>query len=113
MKKIGVMFGLFMLAVIVVSVAGSGNYSPSNSAVEGNFLGVLIADGSPRPPFPPAQAFDDSLRQQLSPPTTALNGSPRPPFPPTLVADGSPRPPFPPAAFDGSPRPPFPPRLSA
>jgi len=85
MKKIGVVFGSFMAAVIVISVAGSGNYSPSNSAVERNFAGAFIADGSPRPPVPP----------------------------PPLIADGSPRPPVPPATFDGSPRPPVPPALSA
>ncbi len=85
MKKIGVVFGLFILAaVIVVPVAGSGNYSPGNSAVEGNFAGAFIADGSPRPPYPPM-----------------------------LIVDGSPRPPYPPATFDGSPRPPYPPSLSA
>ena len=85
MKKIGVMFGLFILAAaIVIPVAASGNYSPSNSAVEGNFAGTFIADGSPRPPYPP-----------------------------TLIVDGSPRPPYPPATFDGSPRPPYPPGLSA
>jgi hypothetical protein len=84
MKKISVMVGLCMLAAVFVPVAGSGNYSPSNFAVERNLKGFLIADGSPRPPFPPA-----------------------------LVADGSPRPPFPPATIDGSPRPPFPPGVSA
>jgi len=86
MKKIGVVFGSFILAAaIVISVVGSGNYSPSNSAVERNFAGALIADGSPRPPVPP----------------------------PPLIADGSPRPPVPPATFDGSPRPPVPPGQSA
>ena len=85
MKKIGVVFGLFIAAVLVVSVAGSGNYSPSNLAVEQNLAGALLADGSPRPPIPPQ----------------------------TLLVDGSPRPPIPPAMFDGSPRPPFPPGLSA
>jgi hypothetical protein len=86
MKKIGVLFGLFILAafIAVAAVAVSGNYSPSNSAVEGNFAGTFIADGSPRPPYPP-----------------------------TLIVDGSPRPPYPPATFDGSPRPPYPPGLSA
>jgi hypothetical protein len=84
MKKIGVVFGLFILpALIVVPVAGSGNYSPGNSAVERNLPGVILADGSPRPPVPP------------------------------LVVDGSPRPPVPPATFDGSPRPPVPPGVSA
>jgi hypothetical protein len=53
MKKIGVVFGLFIAAVMVVSVAGSGNYSPSNFAVEQNLAGALLADGSPRPPLPP------------------------------------------------------------
>jgi hypothetical protein len=70
MKKIGVVFGLFIAAVMVVSVAGSGNYSPSNFAVEQNLAGALLADGSPRPPIPPA-IFD---------------GSPRPPLPPGLSA---------------------------
>jgi hypothetical protein len=85
MKKIGVLFGSFILAALVVgSVAGSGNYSPSNSAVERNLAGAFIADGSPRPPVPPM-----------------------------LVVDGCPRPPVPPATFDGSPRPPVPPELSA
>ena len=83
MKKIGVVFGLFIAAILVVSVAGSGNYSPSNLTVELNLARVLLADGSPRPPIPP---------------------------PPPLVVDGSPRPPIPP---DGSPRPPLPPNLSA
>jgi hypothetical protein len=85
MKKIGVAFGLFMAVVMVVFVAGSGNYSPSNFSVEQNLAGALLADGSPRPPIPP----------------------------PPPVVDGSPRPPIPPAMFDGSPRPPFPPGLSA
>ena len=71
MKKIGVVFGSFILAAaIVISVVGSGNYSPSNFAVEQNLAGALLADGSPRPPIPPAM-FD---------------GSPRPPFPPGLSA---------------------------
>ena len=85
MKKIGVVFGLFMAAILVVSVGASGNYSPSNVAVEQNLAGALLADGSPRPPIPP----------------------------PPLIVDGSPRPPIPPAMLDGSPRPPFPPGLSA
>ena len=86
MKKIGVVFGLFIAAVLVVSVAAaSGNYSTSNFAVEQNLAGALLADGSPRSPIPPQ----------------------------TLLVDGSPRPPIPPAMFDGSPRPPFPPGLSA
>jgi hypothetical protein len=70
MKKIGVVFGLFIAVVMVVFVAGSGNYSPSNFAVEQNLAGALLADGSPRPPIPPA-LFD---------------GSPRPPLPPGLSA---------------------------
>jgi hypothetical protein len=96
MRKIAVMFGLLLLAAsIVVPVASSANYSSSNSGVEGNFVGTLVADGGPRPPLPPLRAFD---------------GSPRPPLPPTANFDGSPRPPLPPgAAFDGSPRPPLPP----
>jgi hypothetical protein len=82
MKKIALMFGLFVLAaIIVVPVVGSANYSPSNSSVEGN-VGVFIADGSPRPPVPPVVVAD---------------GSPRPPVPPIVVADGSPRPPVPPS----------------
>ena len=86
MKKIGVVLGSFVwAALIVISVASAGNYSPSNSAVERNFAGALIADGSPRPPVPP----------------------------PPLIADGSPKPPVPPVTFDGSPRPPVPPALSA
>jgi hypothetical protein len=81
MKKI-VAFGVFLLvALIVLPVAGSGNYSPSNPAVEPNLTRPLIADGSPRPPLPPGLAFD---------------GSPRPPLPPAVIADGSPRPPLPP-----------------
>lgn len=81
MKKIAVMFGLFLLvAAIVLPVVGSGNYRPSNSCVERN-VGALIADGSPRPPYPPVIVAD---------------GSPRPPYPPVIVADGSPRPPYPP-----------------
>jgi hypothetical protein len=96
MKRIAVIFGLFGLAaLLVLPVVGSGNYSPSNSAVEGNFADQRVADGSPRPPIPPSPAFD---------------GSPRPPIPPALLADGSPRPPIPPALIvDGSPRPPIPP----
>jgi hypothetical protein len=70
MKKIGVLFGLFIAAVIIVPVAGSGNYSSSNFAVEQNLASTFLADGSPRPPIPPA-AFD---------------GSPRPPIPPGLSA---------------------------
>jgi len=81
MKKIAAMFGLFLLvAIIVVPVVGYANYSPSNSSVERN-VGAFVADGSPRPPFPPILVAD---------------GSPRPPFPPVVIADGSPRPPFPP-----------------
>jgi hypothetical protein len=57
MKKIAVRFGLFLFAaIIVVTVAGSGNYSSSNSSVERNVVGVFIADGSPRPPVPPTQS---------------------------------------------------------
>jgi len=53
MKKIAVMFGLFLLvAIIVLPVVGYGNYSPSNPSVERN-VGAIIADGSPRPPMPP------------------------------------------------------------
>lgn len=71
MKKIAVMFGLFLfVAIVVVPVAGSGNYSPSNSSVERN-VGAFVADGSPRPPFPPIIVAD---------------GSPRPPFPPVMPA---------------------------
>ena len=81
MKKVAVMFGLFLSVAMVISVAGSGNYSSSNSSVERN-VGALIADGSPRPPVPPLIVAD---------------GSPRPPVPPLLLADGSPRPPVPPA----------------
>ncbi len=71
MKKIAVMFGLFLLvAAIVLPVVGSGNYRPSNSCVERN-VGALTADGSPRPPYPPVLVAD---------------GSPRPPYPPGLAA---------------------------
>jgi hypothetical protein len=85
MKKIAVMFGLFLLiAIVLVPVAGSGNYSPSNSSVERNVVAALIADGSPRPPTPPVVVAD---------------GSPRPPTPPVVVADGSPRPSTPPCSF--------------
>jgi hypothetical protein len=83
MKKIAVMFGLFLFAaMIVLSVASSGNYIPSNPAVERNVARVFIADGSPRPPVPPMVVAD---------------GSPRPPVPPIVFADGSPRPPVPPS----------------
>jgi hypothetical protein len=99
MKKIAAMFGLFLLAAIIaVPVVGSANYSPSNSSVERN-VGVLSADGSPRPPYPPVIVAD---------------GSPRPPYPPVILADGSPRPPYPPVIVaDGSPRPPYPPGFAA
>jgi hypothetical protein len=71
MKKIGVMFGLFgIAAMLMLPVASSGNYSPSNSAVERNLAGAFVADGSPRPPLPPGVGFD---------------GSPRPPLPPSGV----------------------------
>lgn len=81
MKKIAVMFGLLALATIIaIPIVRSAHYSPGNSSVERN-VGAFIADGSPRPPFPPIIVAD---------------GSPRPPFPPVIVADGSPRPPFPP-----------------
>jgi len=44
MKKIAVMFGLFLLvAAIVFPVVGSGNYRPSNCSVEQN-VGAFIAD---------------------------------------------------------------------
>jgi len=45
MKKITVTFGLFLLlaAIIVATVASSGNYSPSNSSVERNVVSVFIA----------------------------------------------------------------------
>ena len=109
MKKLAVVFGLFVLAL---SVATSGNYSPSNSTVEKNLAGTFLADGSPRPPLPPTFAFDGSPRPPLPPQEAAPDGSPRPPLPPMVVADGSPRPPLPPAAFDGSPRPPLPPGQS-
>jgi hypothetical protein len=66
MKKIAVIFGLFLLvAILVVPVTTSGNYSPSNSSVERN-VGAFVADGSPRPPTPPIIVAD---------------GSPRPPTP--------------------------------
>jgi hypothetical protein len=62
MKRVAGISGLFVFAaLIVLPVAGSGNYSASNSVVE-----QILADGSPRPPLPPL----------------ALDGSPRPPFPP-------------------------------
>jgi len=68
MKKIVAMFGLFLFtAIVVASIASSGNYSSSNSSVERNVVGVFIADGSPRPPVPPLLVAD---------------GSPRPPVPP-------------------------------
>jgi hypothetical protein len=67
MKRIAAVFGLFLFAaMVVVSVAGSGNYSSSNSSVERNVVGPIIADGSPRPPVPPLMVAD---------------GSPRPPVP--------------------------------
>ena len=69
MKKIAVVFGVFVLAAsILLPVAGSANYSTSNSGVEGILAGTFVADGSPRPPLPPSSAFD---------------GSPRPPLPPS------------------------------
>jgi hypothetical protein len=71
MNKIGVVFGLFITAVLVAGVAGSANYSPSNSAVEQNRAGALLADGSPRPPLPPPPVAD---------------GSPSPSFLPVLSA---------------------------
>jgi len=71
MKKIAVMFGLFLLvAAIVFPVVGSGNYRPSNCSVEQN-VGAFVADGSPRPPYLPVIVAD---------------GSPRPPYPPVIVA---------------------------
>jgi hypothetical protein len=98
MKKIAVMFGLLMLAAIIaISVASSANYSPGSSGVERN-VGAFIADGSPRPPFPPVVVAD---------------GSPRPPFPPVVVADGSPRPPFPPVVVADDSSRTVPPALSA
>src|SRR3981189_3123856 len=99
MKKIAVVFGLFLLvAAIVFPVVGSGNYSPSNCSVEQN-VGSFIADGSSRPPYPPVIIAD---------------GSPRPPYPPIIVADAIPRPPYPPVIVaDGSPRPPYPPVVVA
>jgi hypothetical protein len=110
MKKKIAVFGVFLLAASFgLPVTGSGNYSPGNTAVEGNFTGTFIADGSPRPPLPPALAFDGSPRPPLPPRSATFDGSPRPPLPPGFVVDGSPRPPLPPAAFDGSPRPPLPP----
>jgi len=70
-KKITVIFGLFVLAAwIVLPVATSGNYSTSNSGVEGILAGTFVADGSPRPPIPPLVVAD---------------GSPRPPIPPLSV----------------------------
>ena len=67
MKEIAIVFGVFVLATsVLVPVAGSANYSPSNSAVEENLARNFVADGSPRPPLPPAVAFD---------------GFPLPPFP--------------------------------
>ena len=70
MKQIAIVFGVFVLATsVLVSVAGSANYSPGNSAVERNLARTLVADGNPRPPLPPALAFD---------------GSPRPPIPPSV-----------------------------
>jgi hypothetical protein len=68
-------------AMIVVAVVGSGNYSPSNSSVERNVVGVFIADGSQVPPL------------------SVAGGSPRPPVPPVVLADGSPRPPVPPTQY--------------
>lgn len=69
MKRIAVMFGLLALATIIaIPIVRSVHYSPGNSSVEQN-VDVLIADGSPRPPFPPIIVAD---------------GSPRPPFPPVV-----------------------------
>jgi hypothetical protein len=90
MKRIAFMIGLFgVAALIVLPVAGSGNYSPSNSAVERNLAGTSIVDGGPRPPLPPL-VLDGSPRPPIPPRTAALDGSPRPPLPPgpVFVADG-------------------------
>jgi hypothetical protein len=77
MKKIA-MFDVFLLAaLILLPVAPSGNYSPSNSAVESNLASTFIGDGSPRPPLPPALAFDGSPRLPL-PPSCTVEASPRP-----------------------------------
>src|ERR1700730_12406304 len=67
-KKIAVVSGLFVIAaMILLSVTVSGNYSTSNSAVDGILAGTFVADGSPWPPFSPSVVAD---------------GSPRPPMPP-------------------------------
>jgi hypothetical protein len=90
MKRIAVMVGLFGIAAFsALSVASSGNYSPSNSAVEGNLAGALIADGSPRPPMPPPPALDGSPRPPVPPRTARLDGSPRPPMPPPPSLDSA------------------------
>lgn len=82
MTKIAAVFTLFLfVAILVLPVVGSANYSPSNSSVERNVDGAFIADGSPRPPYPPVIVAD---------------GSPRPPYPPVVVADATTRPLVPP-----------------
>lgn len=98
MKRKAFMIGLFGVAALsALPVSSSGNYSPSNSAVERNFEGAFIADGSPRPPLPPL-LLDGSPRPPIPPGTVAFDGSPRPPLPPVpaFVPDGSPRLPIPP-----------------
>ena len=55
MKKIDVIFGLFVPAAsFVVPVVCSGNYNPSNSGVEGFFLLSVVGQCSPSysPPSP-------------------------------------------------------------
>jgi len=74
MKRIAVCVSLFLLlALIVLPVAASVNFTANKLALH---AAPLCADGSPGPPLPP------------SPKRVAM---------PVLVADGSPGPPLPPS----------------
>jgi hypothetical protein len=95
LKKTAIAVAVFLLAVLMVlPVVRSVNLSAGKSVTIDR---VLIADGSPIPPYPPKPP---SIKAS----TLVADGSPIPPYPPkppsmkasTLVADGSPIPPYPP-----------------
>src|SRR5712692_167955 len=87
MRKLSVLLGLTLLAVLILlPVTRCVNTPVGNPVLD---RGSLQADGTPLPPFPP--------KKRSSATTIVADGAPVPPFPPkkrssatTIVADGAP-----------------------